>query len=396
MKKLYRLLTGYYEIRFLSPYPERLLDAFLKWNLPVFNIGKKEGELCFSFLSYHKKRFLPLLSSLKKGEEAVWKKRGMLALFQRFGKRWGLLLGSLLALLLLVFSTFFVWSVEIEGNLEIPDRKIVELLAEEGLKTGAKKSDFSPSEFALTFQVNNPQFSFASLNFVGTRAIVTVRERKAMPPLWERGGEPCNLVASFSGQIMRFESLEGQVMIKQWDTVPKGALLISGVRERKNGSFSVCRAEGSVFAKTERVFETTVPYDQRENVLSGREKTVKGYDFLSLSWRETGWEEPPFSDFAVTESFERLTFFGIPLPIVVSSKTYYERVEKNSLLTVDTAKKKAYDIYEEYKGETFASGYEILEETVSCEEREDRLFLRIEIVAVEDIATPQPFSFTEF
>ena len=73
---------------------------------------------------------------------------------------------------------------------------------------------------------------------------------------------------------------------------------------------------------------------------------------------------------------------------------FCEQVEKIESITVDTAKKKAYDIYEEYKRDTFAPEYEILEEKVEIIEEEDGLTLKIEVVAVEDIATEKPFSFS--
>ncbi len=396
MNGWFRFLVGYDRIRFASPHPERLLTFTLKQNIPIWDIDGTEGEIAFSILRSHRKNLAPFVESLQPEEHFSREKKGILKLWERFGKRWGFFSGVALFFLFLIGSTFFVWSVEIEGNDEIPTTEICQILGEMGLKTGALKSSVDPALFSLDFQVKDPRFSFASLNFVGTRAIFTVRERESVDKTPPAPVQTANGVAACSGEIVRFEVMAGQIRVKRGQMVKKGDLLISGITEGQNGTFSVVEAKGRVFAKTWHRFETRIPLEAEETVFTGQEEKSVSYEILGLSFSSPHYEKSEFDRAKCIETEERLTFLGRNLPILLKERLWCEIGEKKERITVDRAKKKAYDKYEEYKRETFAIDTEILEERAEWVCDESGVTLRMEVDAVEDIFSSNPFSITEF
>ncbi|MBR7165525.1 MAG: sporulation protein YqfD [Clostridia bacterium] len=390
---LYRFFRGIWRVTFRSPNPERILDMTHRYRIPIWHIFGEEGAVSIS-LSPASRRMLLQLIKPEKEESWEWKRQGILYVWDRFGKRLGLFLGAALFLFFSVFSTLFIWSVEVEGNVLLTEGEICEKMEKANLRPGVPISSVDTKEFSLLFQVENPEFSFASLNIIGTRAVLTVREREAVKSP-EPEGAAANLVAAYSGEILRYEVLSGQIAVKRGETVPKGALLISGVVEKPNGTFSVVEARGRVFAKTKRYFEVTVPLKKNEISYTGREEVGYRFEILGLSASTHGFSHSPFAYSEYTEERERLEILGHCLPLLVYTRTHYETEEKIKAITVDRAKNLAYDKYEEYKGEVLLPDYEILEENAVVTTDERGVTLAVELVLSENIGQTAPFSYTE-
>ncbi len=392
MRGLYRFLTGFYRITFRSPQPERLLNYTLRQNIPIWNIQKREDSLSFSITPIHRRFLAPFLSGVSEKEAVSSEPCGFLKWLGLYRLRYGLILGLLCFFLLLSLSGLFVWTVEVEGNVWISEEQIREKSAQLGLRPGARISDFEPAEFALSFQVENPQFSFVSLNIIGTRAILSVREREEVEKVPVMYDGAANLTSSVSGEILRYEVLSGQICVKRGDVVPQGALLVSGVVEQSNGAFKTVTAKGRVFAKTERYFEVSIPFSETKVGYTGREEVKKRYEILGFSLPSPLFDETDFSSFETTEEQEWLSVWGRKIPILCYTRTYHETAEENRALTVDRAENLAYDKYEEYKRDTLLPGYEILEENLAVTHSEEGVALTVELVLSENIARTSPFS----
>ncbi len=391
MNGIFYLLSGFYRITFCSEHPEKILNFALKQNIPIREIKRKENSVSFSVSPRNLPRFERFLSDLKEGESYQKKEGGILRFFCLFRKRFGLFLGFFLFLFAIFLSSRFVWGVEIFGNEEITSEEIREKLSEAGLKPGKRIAKIDADSFSLLFQIKNPEFSFVNLNFIGTKAMVEVREREKSEKSVPYEGAT-NQVASIWGTVVRVEVFSGQSEVKKGDVVTEGALLISGVREKKNGSFSAVRAQGRVFAQTERSTEIFVPLLQKESVFTGREKRKKVYEFLGIPLSFSLFGKAPFSSYQTIRTEESAELFGLEIPIRIQEVIFLEIKEKNGLVELDRARNLAYDKYEEFKRETFASDTEFLEEKIEISEREEGVFLTAEISAVENICKEVPFS----
>lgn len=390
MNRPYRAVLGYEKICFSSPSPERILNFALQYNIPVWGIARRENEISFFVSRAYRRYFREFEKSLPKSESLTREKKGSIRFLSRFGKRLGFILGLLFFFAALGISTRFVWSVQVKGNVIFTENEIREKLKEIGVAPGVLKKSINTGETSLRFQVENPEFSFLSVNLIGTVAQVEVREREQVDKTKTEEGLS-NQVAKIAGKIVRYEVLSGEVQVKVGENVTEGMLLISGVRENKSGGFTALRARGRVFAETLRYFEETVPFEQTETVYTGREEEKKGYEILGLSLGNPTLSDAPFSSYETLELCEDVSLFGRELPIVQKSLVFLETEEKNEVLTVDRARVLAYDKYEEYKRGIFASDDVILEENVTFTEAENGVTISVEIRAVEDICEEKPF-----
>ncbi len=390
MNKLYRAILGYERLHFSSSEPERILNFALEYNIPLWGIEKNGTEISFFVSRFYRRHFRFFEGKIRKNESIRREKRGSLWFFSRFGKRLGFFFGILFFSLALVFSTQFVWSVQVKGQANFTENEIRDRLKKMGIAPGALKKEINTSEAALRFQVENPEFSFLSVNLIGTVAQIEVREREQVEKT-KTEELFSNQVASVAGKIIRYEVLSGEIQVKIGESVPSGTLLISGVRENKNGGFTPLRARGRVFAETCRRFEVNVPFQQTKMRYTGKEEVRNSYEILGFSIGNSSRENKAFSQFEILEFREDVSVFRRELPIVKRSLIFLETAEKNEVITVDRAKILAYDKYEQYKRDIFASDDEVLEENVTFSVDENGVTMTVELRAVEDICEEKPF-----
>ncbi len=393
MNHLLRILSGFWYVRFYSEEPERVLNELRKKGCRLSGISRIRTGIEF-FLS---RRDLSILNDfckdLREGERIESTRKGIPARMMLFRKRIGLFIGAALFFVLIQLAGKFVWSVDIEGNENYSDAQVRLLLEDFHICSGTAIKKLDKSRFSLLFPTIHPEFSYASLSFVGTRAKVTIREREKLPE-GKKEEAAQNIVASHPARIVRYEVLEGQIAVERGEIVKEGDLLISGIQEHTTGIWELVSARGRVFGETERIFEVTVPLHEEIICYTGREQNKKTLNILGL---QIPISPPVFGESDGMESIvteEVLELWGKSLPIIIKEETFLEREQKSTFITVDRARKLAYDKYNEYKRDTFLSDAEILSEEVAFSEGEEGVTMTVFIRAVENIARSEPIRMT--
>lgn len=390
MNGILRFLKGYYTVGFSSENARRILNFLLEKNIPVWNICGEEKKVSFCISAYHYAYLSPFLKTVKEDEKLETQKGGSLRFFDLFRARWGFFSGFFIFCLSLLLSTTVVWGVEVVGNDQIPTEKIKEDLAEYGVKPGAFLASFDPKEVGMRYQITGTDFVYVNINIIGTRACVEVREREYVDKE-KKEESPSNQVAEIYGTIMRYEVLSGQIQVKPGDHVVKGQLLISGVKENKTGTLQILPAKGRVFAKTVRSFQVKIPYEEKIKVYTGEEREKISIEILGIKLSLPFGKYKENESWQESESIEDLTFFGKVLPIRIHRLLFAETEEKKEAIILDRARVLAYDKYNEFKRETFATDDEILEENLSFSQEKDGLILSAELTLLEDICKEVPF-----
>ncbi|MBR5296003.1 MAG: sporulation protein YqfD [Clostridia bacterium] len=390
MSWFFRLLIGFYKIRFYSENRERILNFALQKNLPIWGISREEDCIAFFVSPFYLSYFEGFFSTLSSSEKVEKAAGGLLRLWQLFRKRGGFFFGLFLFVFVQYLSTLFIWGVVIYGNDRIPTEVMREDLSNLGLSPGVRLSQRELDEIALRYQIADERFLYVNLNRVGTKVYAEVRERENFEEKKE-AEKHSNLVAERFGTVVRYEVLDGQIEVKVGQKVTEGDLLISGVRENKNGVFSAVQARGRVFAQTERLIEITIPFMQNEKVFTGKEWSKKSYEILGICVSFPQKTPSENATFETIEMEDEISLFGYDLPVRKKEKIFLETVEKKAVLELDRAEKLAYDKYDEIIRETFAIEDEILEEKMSFSSDEFGVTLLVTVIAVEDICKEIPF-----
>ena len=315
-------------------------------------------------------------------------RRGLPWLVCCYGKRTGLLAGGLTAAVLLYAASCVIWDVQITGNRLLGQGEIKEMLSECGLREGVYLGTFDNDKVESEMLLNHPEIGWIAVNVRGTTANVelveTVRGNNAPT-------DAADLIAACDGQIERIESYDGKVCVKVGDVVRKGEVLVSGLYEDV-GRLRMTRAKGSIYARTVREFEVTVPLETVEKVHTGREWKEKYVNFFAKRikvFANTG-NVGGSCDIIKRNNSVKLPG-GVSLPIGTETVCYREYREAPVILDAETAMECAFSELDDRLAQFVTeSGAELLRKTVRYQMDDDAYRIRCTVMCIENIAQTRP------
>ncbi len=252
---IFNLVSGYTRYSVETEEREGLIDL-LKASCAVREIDISKGSLNFAVF-FRETKIADKILSENCAVITYRKSVGIIPLINKYKKRYGLVLGVILVAALVLLSTFFVWEIRVEGNKNIRDDEIVELLNSVGFGEGAYKRGVNTEKIINKCLIEDDRISWMSINFEGTIAHIELRESRIAKKIEKK--ENVNLVASFDGIINRVDALSGMAAVSEGDVVTKGQILINAFVEKRTGGNSLRGAGGFVWAYTERSYVTVVP-----------------------------------------------------------------------------------------------------------------------------------------
>lgn len=202
----------------------------------------------------------------------VLRRAGLPRLVYRYRHRYGIALGVLLFFAILFFSGRVIWDVRVEGNRRLSEEEVIASLRDCGLSVGDFKRQVDTSLIENLLMIESEDVSWISINLIGTVAEVEIRERE-----FAEESEPwaaSNVVAAEEGDILLFEDVRGNILLKIGDRVEAGDLIISGIYEGVGGIRYTC-AKGKVLALTEEEIEIKVPFEYDKKGYTGEVYTEK-------------------------------------------------------------------------------------------------------------------------
>ncbi len=307
--------------------------------------------------------------------------KGIVSYLYKRKKRLGIIIGSIFGIFLFYLSTFFVWSVKIDGEGDVELREVIESLAREGLYEGVLKKRVDVNEVAQSFLADRSEFSFCSINISGVVAHVELKRR--IPTRFsESKSDPYNLLSDSDGVVVKVEALNGNAEVKAGDTVYKGQLVVSGVvQNTTNDAYRLVRAEGRVWAKVKTTLSFSVPLQYVQKKYIGED----GFTAVRVLGHRIGYVRfPKTGNYDIVTNFETPNALGFELPFSFEKILYAFYVEKTVKLTENEALCKAHDLYRK-RAVTEFDGAVILEETFSHRIEDEVLILEVVTESIRDI-----------
>lgn len=197
--------------------------------------------------------------------------KGLAGFIFRNRKRYGIICGIALIVLIFLFTSDYIWDVRVEGNYALTKVRIEEELAEVGLEVGGRWSRLSKSIAERQALENIDELAWININRRGFVAYVTVKEKEITDESTDYEGY-CNVVAAFDCVIEEITVRRGIAAVKAGDTVKRGDLLISGIIPNELGGGFV-KADGDVFGKL----------NEKQSVFVNRTEDLKAYTEESVN-----------------------------------------------------------------------------------------------------------------
>ena len=272
MKNWFRGFHGLVPVTVRGANPERVLTLCAEQGIPCMRPQPVE-DFVLCFVIYQKDRAAVEKLSLRCGCVPTFgETRG----FPRFRKilrprRFALLLLAVTTALIL-FSSMFLWEIDVSGNETISTGRILRSLEEIGFSEGkcwlGMKSEVLQNELLLKI----PELAWVSFQIRGSRAEVIVTEAIPAPEIVDPE-QPVSLIADTDGVIIQMTVLNGQPAVKRGDFVSSGQTLISSTAEDLQGEVRPLHAMGSVRARTWWELTAAAPSAMQKKTPAGETKT---------------------------------------------------------------------------------------------------------------------------
>ena len=366
-----------------------LLNLLMTYGISYEGLSLREGRV-WLWMSERAFRRLAELCDSEGICLTVEKRRGLPQLARRYGKRIGLLVGALMAIVILFWGSRVVWDVRVTGNVTLDDHAVLEMLSECGLTSGTYLPTLDTDLVESRMLLSHREVCWISINIRGTTANVEVLET-VFGDVEE--SSYANLVSSRDGQIERVEVYEGNAIVKVGDVVREGDLLVSGIYDKGLLGSRVTRARGEIYARTVRSFDVEIPLSGTEKVYTGREWTEKYVNFFGKRikvFANTG-NVGAECDIIYRDNGVSLPS-GAILPIGWQGIVYREYREEPIVLENEEAMERAFSALAETL-DTFVTdtGAELLSKAVTYELDEDAYRIHCTVICIENIALVREF-----
>lgn len=302
----------------------------------------------------------------KRGFELRIKSReGLFWLLPRLLQRPVLLFGTLLLICTGLFLPSRVLFIQVEGNSAVATRLILEAAAECGIEFGASRAEVRSEKMKNALLESLPQLQWAGINTAGCVAVISVRERQ-IPEATQGTVGVASIIAARDGIITSITATKGNPLCRPGQAVKAGQTLISGYTDC-GFTIQAQRAEGEVYAKTERELTLITPTNQ--GVRGPSTVTEKKYSLIIGKKRINLYFGSGILDASCVKMYvENYVTLpgGFQLPVALVTESWTQAVSDTMPETETTWLSEA--ALEYLSGEMIAGQILSMEETISQED----------------------------
>lgn len=332
---------GYLRIRVRGFSPERFMNLCSNRDILLWNITREDGvyDMNISLRSFYKLRPIARKTGTR---VAILERYGLPFLVPQLLRRKMFCAGLFLALGFWIWSSFYVWDIELTGNYQITEDIFEDFLEEAGVHVGMSKEDLDIGTLEKEIRRTFKQVTWTSARLSGTRLRIEIKENDA-PILTEEqkkdGGS--DLVAEYDGTIESMIVRNGVPKVSIGESVEKGTVLVEGSIPVYNDDATVkeyqyVRADADIMLLHERTYTARLPYSHIQKEYTGRTRTQR---FLRFGNREIRLpQERPFLVYDTVVRESRPQFFEmLSIPVWIGRKTHREYLDVEYEYTLDEA-----------------------------------------------------------
>lgn len=373
-------IRGYVRFKAYNGIVERLLNLCFDNDVCVFDVIEDEGGITGIAYRNDVKKIIEYARQCNV-EIDVLENKGIQNVYNKYRKRWGMVIGGTVLLLGLLYSQNFVWRLDVEGNDRVSSSVILNQLKSEGIGMLSYIPDLDVDYIEKRLLLTLSDISWVAINQQGSRIVVSVAERTLAPSIDPR--DPCNIIASHTGYIKYMDVYDGVAVVQEKQTVEQGDMLVIGEYLDINDEVTHVHSSALIIADVVQRKVISVELEQVEKVYTGKSKDST---YITLF----GANIPLFIQTkgeAYTNTLEQkyLSILGNILPIGILTETREYYTEQTTTLTIDSAKQILIEAMTNY--ENMQLRYNpIIDKTIVYEQEGSRLYMTIEYVIEMDIA----------
>lgn len=317
----------FYDIIRISPKEKiNIIVDKLSKNIKYKKLSFSKDDIILTVSFIHKRNLREILDKENVSYE-VLKKSSAVSAFTGYKKRIGIIFGLVFSLIMIFFLTNIVLRIEIEGNVDVTEDKIISMLNTCDITYGkyipsldlrkAEKKLLSLSDKFTDVHLRSSGFRIIVSVDEGVTDIDTVSDTKAS-----------NIISLYDAQITSVKVYSGLLLPMKGDTVRKNEILISGIVPNKYEGVTYKKAMGEIIGKYEK--EVSFHLDFIDDKKFYDEKFTNSYlkIFDKLYFSPKNKDIPDNAE--ISKSISYVNFLSLTLPIeklrLAVTPYHYEKV----------------------------------------------------------------------
>lgn len=233
------------EINILKP--ERLLNILWNENIKVLNIKRIDIATIRIKIDYENYSLVYDIVKRMNGKVKVVGSSGVLFFIGKLKKKMFLALGGGIFIILLLYLSTFVWSIEINTRNNVSPYEVRQQLYSLGIYPGIKKEKIDFKVLERELENINSDILWIRARVEGSTLKISLEEKVNPPSIVE--GKYGNLIAKIDGQVQRIYAFSGRAAVHVGDYVKAGDILIEGINGKEEEPYNVI-PDGVVMANT--------------------------------------------------------------------------------------------------------------------------------------------------
>lgn len=330
---LWYYLQGYVMITVSGFSVERFVNMATYRGIYLWNMQQKGSamQMNVSLRGYH---LLEECAEKTGCQYHIVNRCGLPALFRKYKKRKVLAFGIVFFVAMLYTLSFFVWTVEIEGNERIAKEELLAACEKMGVAAGKLKWNINTEFVTETLLENFADISWVSVSIKGTDAIIKIVETIPQPEIIDKV-TPSNLIAKKDSVIQSITAEAGTPVAQSGDVVKKGELLIDSevvivVGQEEEVGREYVHARGTIIGKVWYTLEEEMPLKYTEKKYTGEEKRDKsvliGDTVLNMIQPNMG--DSTYDRQNIAQKEFCIGDFKLPIMFIEENYQVYETIEK--------------------------------------------------------------------
>ena len=323
----------------------------------------------------------------KGGSIKIVKTSGLYWLLKGLLKRPLLIGGIVIIFALSLWIPTRVFFISVEGNEQIPTRRIIEYANQCGISFGASRREVRSEKMKNSLLAAIPTLQWAGINTSGCTAVISVKERTETESEAQKV-TVSSIVAARDGVIESCTTRRGNQLCKIGQAVKKGDILISGYTDC-GLKVTATKAEGEVFAQTRHTLTAVAPL--KYSIKGEIARIEKRYGILFGKKRINFYKDSGILGSGCDKIYKEYYLelpggFRLPVALFVTSITAYDLTVTDAVSEFTESRARSYA--REYLLTQLISG-EVLRDVTYAQYLTDVCVLRSEYICSEMIGRVQ-------
>lgn len=248
--KIFQFFRGYVILSLTGHSIERFINICTHRLIPLISIQKHKKNKAVVKMYRSDFYLIRPIAFKTRTKIHILKKGGLPTLIRKYRRRYVMMAGCVLCVLIMLISSQFIWFIEYEG-VNVTDIAMLQSAVEKaGIHVGIAKQKLpSGVDMKNTILNSTDGISWVWVYVKGTKATVQIKESVHAPEMVDKD-KPCDIVSMSDGVVQSVTAKVGDARVMRGDAVLKGDILIAGTQSSEVVNYRLCHAIGTVQAYT--------------------------------------------------------------------------------------------------------------------------------------------------